>query len=312
MEQGGFFDGVPLSSVKNARFIDKAGAFFTMAKLLYNGIIYDFTGGSGGDSGSVVVDPDYLTWRFVAPDGMFDISALEKLTLSEMLLSIADTEEQTPIKEWEDFAAFMAQPNTAQNIQTVFEKAAYMSIRDVILEPPVFQPPENFPAFLRWLASISGEAGKLNAIDFRIETGFEYPISLYATKGVDIYLSTPTERPDLADGTAIVPNTAYYTSGDGMFDKPVLVIAIQTGALFFAYEQTVVNSTEATTLESGWYLMDSETNEITPYDLAQNPIYFSLSSIENPQNLSWSIIRPFVTPVITGEPDGYLVFTFQV
>lgn len=328
MEQGGFFDGVPLGAVKHARFINKLGAFFTLTKLIYNGVLYDFSsGGSGsGGGGTVVVDPQYLKWQFVAPDGLFDLDALESMTLAEMLNSVADTVTQSPIKEWEDFAAWLNTPEIIRGIQSISDQAAYGGIKGILIQPPAFSPPENFSAFLRWLSSISGEAGALSARNFRAENGFAYEISMFGKKGVNIYIKTPESRPNIPNESQIVPGVILYTDGGGMVSRSIMVIS---GTLcptledryngyteiVYAYEDTNFLDGSELIMHKGWYAFGvSEDNSImmTEFDLEQAPIVLPLSLIENPSEVIWDAIYPIADPEIVGEPDAIMAFLFQI
>lgn len=325
MEYGGFFDGVPLNAVKSARFLTKAGAFFTLAKLIYNGTLYDFSGGGtgGGGGGTVVVDPQYLTWRFVAPEGRFDPAALEAMTLAGMLNSVADTIAQSPVQEWEDFAAWLAQDSIAQNIQMVFRSAAYGSIKGIPIQPPRFQPPEDFSDFLRWLADVCGAAGAISASEFRTETGFSYEVSLFTTRGIRVVLTTPPERPALEDGAVIFPGRIFYTTLNGIADKPLLTVDPSLCPTFsqaypgydnllYAYEETHDTMGLGITLPAGWYAANTSTFAVTAFDLDANPIAVEPEHLAGVSGINWEAIYPMAQPEIVGEPDAVVAFLFQI
>lgn len=320
MEQGGFFDGVPLSAVKNARFINKIGTFFTLAKLIYNGTMYNFSGGGGG---TVVVDPQYLKWQFVAPDGLFDLDTLEAMTLSQMLNSVADTITQSPIKEWDDFAAWIAQDNIAQMIQDVFNQGAYGGIQGILVPRPRFQPPESFADFLRWLASLSGDAGALSASEFRTENWFTYEVSMFASRGIRVALTTPPERPTLQDGDVIFPDLLFYTSQNSMVDKPILAVDpnlcptfeqaySEYDSILYAYEETHDTMGLGLTLPAGWYAANVNSFAVTPFDLEANPIAIEPEHLKGVSGINWEAIYPMAQPEIVGEPDAVVAFLFQV
>lgn len=320
MEQGGFFDGVPLSAVKSARFINKIGTFFTLAKLIYNGTMYNFSGGGGG---TVVVDPQYLKWQFVAPDDLFDLDTLEAMTLSQMLNSVADTITQSPIKEWNDFAAWIAQDNISQMIQDVFNQGAYGGVKGVLVPRPQFQPPDSFADFLRWLASISGDAGSLSASEFLVENKFTYEISLFATRGIRVMLTTPPERPALQDGDTIFPSRLFYTSQNGMVDKPMLAVSTdlcpsftqaysEYDSIVYAYEETHDTMGLGLTLAPGWHAANTSTFTVIPFDLEANPIAIEPPHLEGVSGINWEAIYPMARPEIVGEPDAVVAFLFQI
>lgn len=320
MEFGGFFDGVPLSSVKHARFINKLGGFFTLAKLIYNGMTYDYT--SGGQGGTVVVDPGYLQWGFVAPDGVFDMEALEQLTLAGLLESVAGTEETNPIQSWEDFADWIAMPETAALIQKVFSSAAAGGIGGVAVPPPQFQPPANFPAFLRWLAETSGAAGSLPASQFTIETGFSWSVGLY--ESVKATLKTPSARPDLEDNTAILPpDYILYSSMQGVLDKlvlgvgPVLCDGFSDAypgydAIMYVYDETHDTLGLGLTAQPGWYAVNGQSFAFTPFDLAAHPIIIEPEHTQGKDGILWDAIYPMADLELAGQPGAVVSFRFQV
>ena len=99
METGGFLTGIPLGAVKTARFLNKAGTFFTLAKLIYNGNTYRF---SSAQDGAVTANADFLSWKFIGPDGRFDLDTLAAGTAAEMLEAMADTCQESPVPAWEE------------------------------------------------------------------------------------------------------------------------------------------------------------------------------------------------------------------
>ena len=321
MEQGGFFDGVPLNAVRSARFITKAGSFFTLAKLILNNVLYDFSNGESG--GTVVVDPQYLKWQFVAPLGMFDSAKLETMTLADMLRSVAETITRTPVKEWEDFAAWIAQDNISKMIRDAFGQGAYGGIKGTLVPRCPFQPPESFSAFLCWLADMSGEAGALSASEFRTENGFTYEISLFATRGIRVMLTTPLERPALQDGDTIFPGQLFYTSQNGMVDKPMLAVSpdlclsftqaySEYNRIVYAYEETHDTMGLGLTFAPGWYAANTSTFAVTPFDLEANPIAIEPTHLEGVSGINWEAIYPMARPEIVGEPDAVVAFLFQI
>ena len=323
MESGGIFAGVPLGAVKRARFLDRAGAFFTLAKLVYNNVLYDFT--AAGGSGTVVTDAQYLNWRFVAPDGMFDMDALGELTLGGMLEQVADTARQAPVPAWEDFAAWLAQPKTAELIQDVFSQAAYFGTRGVPVRPVPFQAPADFPDFLGWLTVSAGEAAALDGSQFRTESGFDYEVGLYIQQGFRASLRTPRERPDLPDGTEILPGRILYTTNGGMADVPVLLVDRELcpafagaypgyDAIFYAYGETHDTLGMGLTIPQGWYALSAGTMSMAPFDLAASPIVIGEEALAQitPGTVRWDALYPMAEPEITGEPDAAVKFRFQM
>lgn len=321
MEQGGFLTGVPLNAVKCARFINKAGSFFTMLKLVLNGSLYDFS--DNLSNGAVLLDGQYLHWRFIAPDGKFDLDALGAMDLAEMFKSMGNTLESAPLSAWENFAAWMAEPAAVKQIQTVFDCAAYAGVKGALVEPPQFQAPKSFSAFLSWLSAMSGSAGNISASEFRVENGFNYEINLFLTKGIRIFIQTPPERPALQDGDSLFPNRIFYTSENGITDSPVLLISPalcpdfqmaypEHDIILYAYEETHDNMGLGITLPAGWYTADSTTFDVSPFDLEKYPIVIEASQLTGVSGINWKAIYPMAEPEIVGEPDAVVSFLFQI
>lgn len=186
MEQGGFLDGVPLGSVKNARFIDKLGAFFTMTKLVLNDVVYQFT---GVQNGSVIIPPDLSQCRFVAPDGKFNLNELSSLTASEMLENMALKLESEPLSAWEDFALWVSEDGVVEQVNQIFSACNRAEVNGFAIPLPEFYAPGNFPGFLRWIVSVIGAAGSLPASSFQnpdYQNRFDVVVTLYK-KEIEIF-----------------------------------------------------------------------------------------------------------------------------
>ena len=153
METSGFLSGVPLGSVKNARFLNLAGTFFTLAKLILNGVAYEFTAATDG---AVIMSADSMTWKFIAPDGRFDMDALTGMSAVDALRAMAAICDATPVPAWDDFAVWISNSDKVNDINLVLSSATSIMCGELtITNIPTFTAPgEHISGLLNWLANI--------------------------------------------------------------------------------------------------------------------------------------------------------------
>lgn len=168
----GFFAGLPLASIKTARFLTKAGAFYSMAKIVFNNAVYEVS--KTAENGAVVFEDGYQNWTFIAPDNRFDYDAMESMTLGGLLDYIINTTTEKPVPAWDEFCEWIggvaAQLNTVMEIAhggyiipiNVDEESDYKPIGR-----PVFQDITNFPTFLQNIRSAIEPAKDSPAADYR-------------------------------------------------------------------------------------------------------------------------------------------------
>ena len=216
-------------------------------------------------------------------------------------------------------------PKTAELIQAVFNQAAYFGTRGVPVRPVPFQAPADFPDFLGWLTVSAGEAAALDGSQFRTESGFDYEVGLYIQQGFRVSLRTPRDRPDLPDGTEILPGRILYTTNGGMADVPVLLVDRELcpafagaypgyDAIFYAYGETHDTLGMGLTIPQGWYALSAGTMSMAPFDLAASPIVIGEEALAQitPGTVRWDALYPMAEPEITGEPDAAVKFRFQM
>ena len=168
----GFFNGVPLASVKHARFITKAGHFYTLARLIFNNTVYETS--KTAENGAVVFDGGYANWVFIAPDGRLDYGTMAEMTLGEMLDHLVTTTTASPIPAWDEFAAWLS--GSGDRVGQVLAKATrafVVSVNDpgeenaIECGVPAFQGFTNFPTFLQCIAAATEPAHGESAADYR-------------------------------------------------------------------------------------------------------------------------------------------------
>lgn len=348
MDNGGFLDGLPLGSVKKAWYRNKLGTVFSLVRLIYNNSVYifdgqDHSGGSGGgaeggggdiddENGSVTTDQEMLTWTFIAPKNRFSIEELTQGTFAESMETLAQECEEEPVPAWEEFSAFFG--SNAETVDQVFAMATRAAIKGI---PIMLVPAKNvatFPDFLRWIISISGDAGKLPASMFIAENDpekLEVHVDVYipAEEGGDIAgfkLLTPSVRPETDALTVFQDGDKgiYYNDNDGALTKPCLFFTAPMCPLFpvyyagydtilYVYEETSDNLGLGMTLQPGWYAINSTTYAMTAFDLEQTPIVMMLGDV-TPNAKNDPYIETFIEPIF-GVPDRLfapLTFIFRV
>lgn len=331
MEASGFFKGVNLSAVKKGRYLNKAGTFFTLAKLIYNNKNYEFNSLS---KGAVIMTSDVLGWTFIAPDGRFDMDTLAEMTVAEMLQTMASVCEETPVDAWEDFNTWLSEPDNVDNVNNVLSGCTRATVSGVDITIPTFTATESFPAFLRWLTSFMGEASALPASVFRNPNDtnrFDLAVDIYQQDGTEeqvigYNLVTPSARPEteelviFRDGDKGI----YYNNNNGVLSLPALGVMPSMCPTFdanyngynwimYLYEPTSDNLGLGITLPAGWYAVNMDTFAITPFDLEANPISIMLADVSDS-----AYVDPYIDSIIseiTGIPEKFfatMVFSFKI
>ena len=332
METSGVFSGIPLASVKTARYLNKAGTFFTLAKLVLNGKAYDFNGVS---KGSVVMTADALGWAFTAPDGRFDLYTLSAMSTAGMLESMASSCESSPVEAWEDFAAWLSEDAIVEQVNAIFSGCTRAAVAGVDVDIPVFTVPGSFPAFVRWLASVMGDAASLPASEFRNadnENRFDVTVDLYQPDGTEEQLVgyrivTPTTRPEaesltvFSDGDKVI----FYNDNNGTLSLPCLFATPSMCPTFsanyagydyimYVYEPTSDNLGLDITMNAGWYAINMSTFDLTLFDLTANPIEIMLSGLSGSQTADLAYFPQIVQEIrkIPEKLFAAVAFRFQV
>lgn len=143
-----FWKNVPMRTVKKALFT-KGSAVRSLAKLVVNGITYDFNKTAQG--GAVIVPPDFSAIEFISPDGRIDYKTLFGGSLGNALSTSIAVLESKPVPAWDNFAGWIgangtigsvANQVTGCNIQTIGGGSA------VAVDVPNFVGVTNMAEFL--------------------------------------------------------------------------------------------------------------------------------------------------------------------
>lgn len=95
------FHGIPLNAIKKASFLSKVNTLAALLKMTVNNVTYDFQ--KTAKNGAVVFGGDYGLWDFVAPDGRFDFSSYQNLTIGQTLLDMESILRVSPVPAWDTF-----------------------------------------------------------------------------------------------------------------------------------------------------------------------------------------------------------------
>lgn len=259
MEVVSFLDGVPLSSVKNARFVDKLGSMFTLARLVLNGITYRFT---ASRDGAVFINTSSLSMSFVSPEDLLDEDVLLTMTVSELLEAIAQACETTYVSAWEDYVAWMADEDSLVELNAMLLMLDAAFVGETQVEMPVFTVQENFSGFVRWVNGLLTPIADQSATNYLSDTGdnlVQFGVALYQAKLSSIaqiqFDTTITdygidqEYPILVDASSVV--WGAMSTVDGLFSRPVpclngALVDDLTGYACLVYLWSDINT-------PGWY-----------------------------------------------------------
>lgn len=122
-----FFNGVPLASVKHARFLTRAGDFYSVAKLIFNRKTYNFS--DAAENGAVCYGSNYANWVFIAPDDRFDWDAMAEMTLGDMMTYVIEIATASPVPAWDEFVAWLnGESETLDKVLNACTRAYLVSV----------------------------------------------------------------------------------------------------------------------------------------------------------------------------------------
>ena len=122
-----FFNGVPLASVKHARFLTRAGDFYSIAKLIFNRKTYSFS--DAAENGAVCYGSNYANWVFIAPDDRFDWDAMAEMTLGDMMTYVIEIATASPVPAWDEFVAWLnGESETLDKVLNACTRAYLVSV----------------------------------------------------------------------------------------------------------------------------------------------------------------------------------------
>ena len=275
-------------TMPKGRFKQKIGTYITLAKIIYNGVVYKIgaggSGGSGdgsggGQDGNVNVNGSYTTWIFATPEERWDLSLFANDTLLETLHTIKSDTDAAPIPEWDEFFAYLSDPEIEQLANmAIFSNTSTIKVAYREANLPIMQNVSTFSQFASWISDNIGEAGSMPTSAFINGDDLIIPIDIYKGLPKRFNFNTPTMRPNLDCDVLIKENgdaVATYGTASNRFQDPVLVISYEDEHgdiirnVIYAYQDTVDNT--GLIVPQGW----SGWNGIdyTSFDINSNPVY---------------------------------------
>lgn len=181
-----FFNGVPLASVKHARFLTRAGDFYSIAKLIFNRKTYNFS--DAAENGAVCYGSNYANWVFIAPDDRFDWDAMAEMTFGDMMTYVIEIATASPVPAWDEFVAWLnGESETLDKVLNACTRA-YLAASDPVpaggvyteCNVPKLTGSTDFPGFAACLKDATTPAHEEAAASFRTaDKAFSFGIELW-------------------------------------------------------------------------------------------------------------------------------------
>lgn len=286
----GVFDDLDWGTVRNARFLSGAGGYVTLARIVLNGASHNL----GTENGAVTFGEDYTDWRFIAPKGRWDMAYFETMTLREALCIIREDAENVPIPAWDDFFAFLGEPEKEHHVNSVLHgKTSSIRVAYRRSALPLIKGMTDFPHFASWLDESVGAAGDLPASRFINGQDLIIPMDLYTSVPTAFRFKVPAEQPVYIEDTAVLSAgkniLASYGTAGGFFPTPVLMGMLDSTAyLIYAFE--TMTDRDGGTVPQGCSVYDG--TAYTPYDMEANPI-----SVPYSEGMTWSYLLKYFCDV---------------
>jgi hypothetical protein len=307
MEYSTIFGQFDWNTVRRGKFQGKRGNFMSIARIIYNGLSYNF----GSQDGAVTIMDGFTIWRFIAPVDRFSMADYAEMTLHETLEEIIKETEAVPVPAWDEFFSFLGGREDLANAAILGNDV--IRIGGVKVNFPMIQNCSDFCTFMHWLSDNVGEAGNLAAGDFIDGYDMTIPLELYSAVPVSVTLKTPTMKPAFDEDSESVPlfgGIAMFGKTEG-FAQPVFTAILGTAIYVYAFEET---SWIDVPVPQGWSIVEDISGDIafTPYDMEANPVTIP---IENGEGLEISSGEKIFGDVEYDEStevlDGTISFLFR-
>lgn len=270
METNLLIGGVDFNTIRHAQFRKRNGDLFTLAKIIYNG----FKNNLGTHDGAVVINNNYLLWKFIAPADRYDMEHFAPLTLRQALEEIREDTENAPVPAWDNFFEFLGEPENEAAFNAILHgKTSSIHIAYRNTDLPLLRGTKDFPGFVTWLARNCGEAGAIPASTFINGQDMIIPLDLYTATPLRGRLKTPTIEPtwigdEMPVFTISGENAVVYGTKNGLYHYPVLYIGMDDGTLLYSFH--MMADINGLAVPAGWSKFDGAT--YAPYDIEANPI----------------------------------------
>lgn len=305
MEYSTIFGKFDWDTVRRGKFQGRNGNFMTIARIIYNGLSYNF----GSQDGAVTIMDGFSVWRFIAPVGRFDMEEYAKSSLHDALQNVVEEVKSVPVLAWDEFFSFLGGNEDMANMAIL----GYDVIRigGVKVNFPMIQNCSDFETFMRWLSDNIGEAGNLPACDFITGQDMTIPMEMYSATPIAVTLKTPTMRPTYSEDVPLFGGVALYGKDD-IFAHPVYCAVKYPEIYVYAFEETTYNGVAVPT---GWSVADVSDEEnviFSPYDMENNPVTIP---IENGEGIEINWAEKMFGDIAFDESsevhDGTIYFLFR-
>lgn len=306
MEYSTIFGKFDWDAVRHGKFHGKSGNFMTIARIIYNGMSYNF----GSKDGAVTMSDQLTRWKFIAPVGRFDMTDYAESSLVEALRDVMEDVENAPVPAWDEFFAFLGGKEELVNASV---QAHVVRIGGVKVDLPFIGKMSTFAEFMGWLTDNIGEAGNLAASEFIEGQDMTIPMEEYNALLKAVTLKTPDRVPietdiQLLDG---VTYYASYTTLSGTFNTPVFLFTAGSTTYLYAFNYTT--DANGKTITKGWYMThDSATGiSYTPYDMDAYPVTVTLDGKTVLKNYQAKLFMDIEFDETTEVLDGCVYYVFR-
>lgn len=305
MEYSTIFGKFDWDTVRRGKFHGKDGKFMTLARIIYNGMSYNF----GSKDGAVTMGDNLTTWKFIAPVGRFDMTNYAGMSLVSALKSVTEDTKNAPIPAWDEFFSFLAGREEFVNAAI---QPYIVRIGGVRVDLPFLERCSTFAEFMGWLSDNIGDAGQLPASSFIVWQDMTIPMEEYTALPKTVKLKTPDVRPsdevDLLDG---VTYRASYETMDGTYAQPVFLFKTDVWTYVYAYEETT--NVNGTTVPKGWSRSYESATGLaySPFDLDANPVTVTLDGNTTLKNYLAKLFMDIEYDETTEELKGYVNYVFR-
>ena len=308
MEYKPTFGKFDWDTVRRGKFQGRNGKFMSLARLIYNGLSYNF----GSQDGAVTIGDGFTVWRFIAPVDRFVVSDYVDLPLQETLSGVIAETERVPVPAWNEFFSFLGGNEDIAN-------AALLG-HDVIRVGGVkvnFQPIQNctdFSSFMRWLTANLGEAGNLQSSDFIAGQDMIIPLDMYNSVPVAMTLKNPTQIPEYKEDVVIGTSANWFIwSKTDTAPFPFFTVSSDVGIVVYS-PGAATDPDSGVSLIQGWNKLDLQNGQYIPYDMEANPITVPITdwtSLTDAQKQLLKCFGDFIYDETQEVYDGTINFMFR-
>lgn len=296
-------------TVRRGKFQGKSGKFTTLARIIYNGLSYNF----GSQDGAVTMLGGLTTWRFIAPVGRFDMTDYTGLSLRDALAGMSEDAMNVPIPAWDEFFSFLSGREDLVNASI---QPNVIFVGGIKVDLPFLQNCSTFSEFINWLNSNMGAAGNLPASEFVHGQDMAIPMEMYSATISSVTLKKPTDMPAYSSDVDVIDSMgngyASYGKLSGTYTQPVFVIKASGCSYVYSF---VAPTTDAngTIVPLGWSMAYDSANglQYTPIDIVANPVTIQADSGATMKNYIAKLFVDIEYDLSTAEKKGEINYVFR-